>query len=38
MKEFIIDNRLLDLGSEYYIVEEGLNGRTTNIDEKEEYT
>jgi lysophospholipase L1-like esterase len=25
------------LGSEYYIVEEGLNGRTTNIDEKEEY-
>ena len=25
------------LGSEYYIVEEGLNGRTTNIDEKEEW-
>jgi len=25
------------LGNKYYIVEEGLNGRTTNIDEKEEY-
>jgi len=25
------------LGNDYYIVEEGLNGRTTNVDEKEEY-
>ena len=25
------------LGNQYYIVEEGLNGRTTNIDEKEKY-